>query len=62
MWVASIERGDLGYTYVRLYANAPNWVRNAAINRFGKGTVFLPSRQPLPSPAEQEADAPGGLD
>jgi hypothetical protein len=44
-WVASIERGDCGFTYVRFYHDAPTWVRNEAINRFGKGTVFLPSRQ-----------------
>ena len=51
LWVASIERGDLGYTYVRLYADAPGWVRNAAINRFGKGTVFLPARSRRPKAA-----------
>ena len=51
MWVASIERGDLGYTYVRLYADAPDWVRNRAINRFGKGTVFRPARQRRPQAA-----------
>ncbi|KAA6184408.1 hypothetical protein F2Q65_12590 [Thiohalocapsa marina] len=44
-WVASIERGDCGFTYVRFYHRAPAWVRNEAIHRFGKGTVFLPSRQ-----------------
>ncbi len=44
-WVASIERGDCGFTYVRFYADAPAWVRNEAVNRFGKGTVFLPPRQ-----------------
>jgi hypothetical protein len=44
-WVASIERGDCGFTYVRFFNDAPTWVRNEAINRFGKGTVFLPSRQ-----------------
>ncbi|ESQ14674.1 MAG: hypothetical protein N838_31345 [Thiohalocapsa sp. PB-PSB1] len=44
-WVASIERGDCGFTYVRLYNEAPGWVRNEAINHFGKGTVFLPARQ-----------------
>lgn len=44
-WVASIERGDCGFTYVRFYADAPSWVRNEAINCFGKGTVFLPPRQ-----------------
>jgi hypothetical protein len=44
-WVASIERGDCGFTYVRFYNGAPSWVRNEAVNRFGKGTVFLPSRQ-----------------
>ncbi|MGB5733301.1 MAG: hypothetical protein WBM40_02510 [Thiohalocapsa sp.] len=44
-WVASIERGDCGFTYVRFYNEAPVWVRNEAINRFGKGTVFLPARQ-----------------
>ncbi|MCG6895932.1 MAG: hypothetical protein LJE61_11670 [Thiocapsa sp.] len=41
-WVASMERGDCGYIYLRLYADAPDWVRDTAINRFGKGTVFLP--------------------
>jgi hypothetical protein len=51
LWVASIERGDLGYTYVRLYADAPGWVRNAAVNRFGKGTVFLPARSRRPKAA-----------
>jgi len=44
-WVASIERGDCGFTYVRFYNGAPGWVRHEAVNRFGKGTVFLPSRQ-----------------
>lgn len=44
-WIASIERGDCGFTYVRFYADAPSWVRNEAINRFGKGIVFLPARQ-----------------
>jgi len=44
-WVASIERGDCGFTYVRFYHGVPSWVRNEAINRYGKGTVFLPSRQ-----------------
>ncbi len=44
-WIASIERGDCGYTFVRLYNDAPAWVRNATVNRFGKGTVFLPARQ-----------------
>ena len=44
-WVASIERGDCGFTYVRFYADAPAWVRNEAVNRFGKGTVFLQPRQ-----------------
>ncbi|MGB5832571.1 MAG: hypothetical protein WBG92_11355 [Thiohalocapsa sp.] len=51
-WVASIERGDCGFTYVRFFNEAPGWVRNEAINRFGKGTVFLPPRQnrrPRPS-------------
>ena len=43
-WVASIERGDCGFTYIRFYADAPTWVRNEAINRYGKGTVFLPPR------------------
>jgi hypothetical protein len=51
-WIASIERGDLGYTYVRLYAEAPPWVRNLAVNRFGKGTVFLPARQHRPAAGE----------
>jgi hypothetical protein len=44
-WVASLERGDCGLTYVRFYADAPVWVRNEAVNRFGKGTVFLPPCQ-----------------
>ncbi len=26
---------------IRLYRDAPEWVRNAAVNHFGKGTVFL---------------------
>jgi hypothetical protein len=47
-WVASIERGDCGFTYLRLYGDAPSWVRNEAVNRFGKGTVFLPPRQNRP--------------
>jgi hypothetical protein len=53
-WVASIERGDCGFTYVRFFSDAPQWVRNEAINRFGKGTVFLPPRQnrrPMPNVA-----------
>jgi len=44
-WVASIERGNCGFTYVRFYSDAPAWVRNEAINQFGKGTVFLPPRR-----------------
>ena len=47
-WVASIERGDCGFTYVRFFNDAPSWVRNEAINRFGKGTVFLPPRRQRP--------------
>ena len=50
-WVASMERGDLGFTYIRLYADAPEWVRSMAINRFGKGTVFLSPRQHRPRAA-----------
>ena len=50
-WVASISRGDLGFTYIRLYADAPQWARNMAVNRFGKGTVFLPPRQTRPQAA-----------
>jgi hypothetical protein len=41
-WIASIEHGDCGYIYIRLFRDAPQWVRNAAVNRYGKGTVFLP--------------------
>ena len=48
-WIASLERGDLGFTYVRLYAEAPPWVRNLAVNRFGRGTLFLPPRQTRPA-------------
>jgi hypothetical protein len=54
-WVASIERGDCGFTYVRFYSDAPAWVRNEAINRFGKGTVFLPPRQTRHLPTETAA-------
>jgi len=43
-WVEIVERGDCGFTYVRFYVDAPEWVRNEAINRFGRGTVFLPPR------------------
>lgn len=50
-WVASVVRGDLGYTYIRLYADAPEWVRSMAVNRFGKGTVFLPPQQIRPPQA-----------
>jgi hypothetical protein len=50
-WIASLERGDLGFTYLRLYADAPEWVRRFAINRFGKGTVFLRSQQNRPRAA-----------
>jgi hypothetical protein len=50
-WIASLERGDLGFTYLRLYADAPEWVRGFAVNRFGKGTVFLPPRQNRPRAA-----------
>ena len=50
-WVASVERGDLGHTYVRLYADAPAWVRDQAINRFGKGTVFLRPERRRPQAA-----------
>ena len=41
LWVASIDRGDCGYPYIRLYRDAPEWVKHRAVNRFGKGTVFL---------------------
>ncbi len=50
-WVASMVRGDLGYTYIRLYADAPDWVRDLAVNRFGKGTVFLPPERARPRAA-----------
>lgn len=50
-WVVSMERGDLGYTYIRLYADAPRWVRDLAVNRFGKGTVFLPPLEARPRAA-----------
>ncbi len=50
-WVASLVRGDLGNTYIRLYADAPPWVRDMAVNRFGKGTVFLPPQQCRPRAA-----------
>jgi hypothetical protein len=47
-WIASMSRGDCGFTYVRFYADAPEWARYAAINRFGKGTVFLPPTEIKP--------------
>lgn len=50
-WVASLSRGDLGFTYIRLYVDAPEWVRNMAVNRYGKGTVFLPPSQARPQAA-----------
>lgn len=50
-WIASIERGECGFTYIRLYEDAPPWARNDAINRFGKGTVFLPPRTRRPHEA-----------
>jgi len=51
LWVASVDRGDLGHTYLRLYADAPAWVNDHAVNRFGRGTVFLrpQGRRPLPA-------------
>lgn len=45
-WLECVERSPLGYTYVRLYRGAPETVRNAVINHFGKGTVFLRPAQP----------------
>jgi hypothetical protein len=47
-WIVSVERSALGYTYVRLYADAPQPVRNHLVNRFGKGTVFLRPLQEKP--------------
>ena len=47
-WVARLERSDSGYTFVRLYADAPGWVRLEAISRFGKGTVFIPFQHNKP--------------
>ncbi|AHF04966.1 hypothetical protein MARPU_14775 [Marichromatium purpuratum 984] len=44
-WVAAISRGGLGHVYVRLYQDAPTWVRDMAVNRYGKGTVFLPAQR-----------------
>ncbi|HSO82256.1 MULTISPECIES: hypothetical protein [Thiocapsa] len=50
-WVASVSRGDCGFTYIRFYADAPEWVRDTAVNRFGKGTVFLPPAETKPKAA-----------
>jgi hypothetical protein len=50
-WVAYIERGDRGLTYLRLYRDAPDWVRNMAVNRFGRGTVFLRPQTQRPKAA-----------
>lgn len=54
-WVASIERGGTGFTYIRFFSDAPAWVRNEAIQRFGKGTVFLPPRQARRRPVAHAA-------
>jgi hypothetical protein len=51
LWVASVETGYLGYTYLRLYSDAPAWVRDHAVNRFGKGTVFLRPQRVRPRAA-----------
>jgi hypothetical protein len=50
-WIASVERGDRGYTYVRLYLGAPDWVKHMAVNTFGKGTVFIRPRSGRPEVA-----------
>ena len=50
-WVASIDRGDRGLTYVRLYRDAPEWSKNMAVNRFGRGTVFLRPQTQRPKAA-----------
>ncbi|MBN2885315.1 MAG: hypothetical protein JXM75_01225 [Chromatiaceae bacterium] len=41
-WIAALSRGDSGHVYIRLYVDAPQWVRDMALERYGKGTVFLP--------------------
>jgi hypothetical protein len=51
LWVASTDRGDRGFTYIRLYGDAPEWVKKAAVNRFGKGTVFLRPQTDRPKAA-----------
>lgn len=50
-WIAAMSRGDCGFIYVKLYADAPQWVRDMAVNRFGKGTVFLPPADHRPCAA-----------
>lgn len=69
-WIAEIDRSDLGHTYVRLYARAPEWVRYRAQERFGRGTVFLnpvkhrpadvPSSAPVASRPHGQEDALSG--
>ena len=50
-WMASMIRGDLGYVYIRLYANAPERIRDMAVNHFGRKTVFLPPMEVRPHAA-----------
>lgn len=47
-WVVSVQTGEVGYVYVKLYADAPQWVRHQIVNHFGKGTVFLHPEQRKP--------------
>jgi len=47
-WVVSLWSGQMGDVYVRLYKDAPGWVRDQAANHFGKRTVFLCSERIRP--------------
>jgi hypothetical protein len=47
-WVVSLWWGQMGDVYVRLYKDAPEWVRRHAADRFGKRTVFLCSERLRP--------------
>ena len=44
-WVVSVWWGHKGDVYVRLYKDAPEWVRNRVAERFGKRIDFLSSEQ-----------------
>jgi hypothetical protein len=58
-WIASVERGDPDYTDARLYANAPEAIRNCDINHCDKGTVFLAPASPSRLPPDRTTPSHG---